>query len=166
MEKAAGLLRPQQQQQQRPRDSWEKDADADSPCFVECVSAVYTVKDMQAALAEAGPNALVVVDFYKTACGACKYIQPGFVKLCKAAAKGRDGVEDAPPIVFLKHNVYDDEEEEVTDLAKKYNVRSVPRFVFLKDGQEVDNFATREKEKVAEAILKHAPAGVELGDWQ
>jgi hypothetical protein len=46
-----------------------------------------------------------------------------FVKLCKAAAKGRDGVEDAPPIVFLKHNVYDDEEEEVTDLAKKYNVR-------------------------------------------
>lgn len=46
-----------------------------------------------------------------------------FVKLCKAAAKGRDGVEDASPIVFLKHNVYDDEEEEVTDLAKKYNVR-------------------------------------------
>jgi thiol-disulfide isomerase/thioredoxin len=32
---------------------------------------------MQAALAEAGPDALVVVDFYKTACGACKYIQPG-----------------------------------------------------------------------------------------
>lgn len=51
-------------------------------------------------------------------CAPCR-----FVKLCKAAAKGRDGVEDASPIVFLKHNVYDDEEEEVTDLAKKYNVR-------------------------------------------
>lgn len=25
--------------------------------------------------------------------------------------------------MFLKHNVYDDEEEEVTDLAKKFNVR-------------------------------------------
>jgi hypothetical protein len=45
-----------------------------------------------------------------------------FVKLCKAAAKSRDG-DDAPPIVFLKHNVYDDEDEEVTPLAKKYNVR-------------------------------------------
>jgi len=45
-----------------------------------------------------------------------------FVKLCRAAAKSRDG-DDAPPIVFLKHNVYDDDEEEVTDLAKKYNVR-------------------------------------------
>jgi hypothetical protein len=46
-----------------------------------------------------------------------------FVKLCKAAAKSRDGAVDTTPIVFLKHNVYDDEEEEVTDLAKKYNVR-------------------------------------------
>lgn len=45
-------------------------------------------------------------------------------------------------------------------------VQSVPRFIFFKDGQEVDNFATREKEKVAAAILKHAPAGVELGDWE
>lgn len=44
---------------------------------MECVSAVYTIDDMQSALAEAGPDALVVVDFYKTACGACKYIQPG-----------------------------------------------------------------------------------------
>jgi hypothetical protein len=54
------------------------------------------------------------------------------VKLCKAAAKSRDGSEDTPPIVFLKHNVYDDEEEEVTDLAKKYNVRvSGPAFLLV-----------------------------------
>lgn len=57
-------------------------------------------------------------------CAVLSYVFPcRFVKLCKAAAKSRDGSEDAPPIVFLKHNVYDDEEEEVTDLAKKYNVR-------------------------------------------
>jgi thiol-disulfide isomerase/thioredoxin len=69
------LLRPQQQQQ-RQKDSWEA-ADSDTPCFVECVSQVNTIKEMQSALTEAGPDALVVVDFYKTACGACKYIQPG-----------------------------------------------------------------------------------------
>jgi hypothetical protein len=45
-------------------------------------------------------------------------------------------------------------------------LQSVPRFIFFKAGQEIDNFATREKEKVAQAILKHAPAGVELGDWE
>lgn len=156
-----GLL----QSQQRPKgDSWER-PDPDQPCFVECVTQVFTQDELQAALDDAGPDALVVVDFYKTACGACKYIQPGFVKLCRAAAKSRDG-DDAPPIVFLKHNVYDDDEEEVTDLAKKYNVRSVPRFLFFKAGKEVDNFATREKDKVAAAILQHAPAGVELGDWE
>jgi hypothetical protein len=48
------------------------------------------------------------------------------VRLCKAAARSREGQgADAapPPIVFLKHNVYDEQEEEVTDLAKQYNVR-------------------------------------------
>ena len=45
-------------------------------------------------------------------------------------------------------------------------LQSVPRFIFFKDGKEVDNFATRDKDKVAAAILQHAPAGVELGDWQ
>jgi thiol:disulfide interchange protein len=66
------LLRRRQQQQQQ--ESWE---DADTPCFVECVSPVITEQELQSALDEAGPDALVVVDFYKTACGACKYIQPG-----------------------------------------------------------------------------------------
>jgi hypothetical protein len=42
----------------------------------------------------------------------------------------------------------------------------VPRFVFLKAGQEVDNFATREQDRVAAAILEHAPPGVRLGDWR
>lgn len=65
------------QSQQRPKgDSWER-PDPDQPCFVECVTQVFTQDELQAALDEAGPDALVVVDFYKTACGACKYIQPG-----------------------------------------------------------------------------------------
>ena len=44
----------------------------------------------------------VVVDFYKTACGSCRYIQPGFVKLCRASEAGRAAV------VFLKHNIFDE----------------------------------------------------------
>ena len=50
----------------------------------------------------ASPRTLVVVDFFRTACGACKYIQPGFTKLCK-----RSGDHHAP-VVFLKHNVIDE----------------------------------------------------------
>lgn len=59
----------QQQQQKQQED--------DGPCFVECVTQVYNIQELQTQLDEAGPDALVVVDFYKTACGACKYIQPG-----------------------------------------------------------------------------------------
>lgn len=44
-------------------------------------------------------NALVVVDFFKTACGSCRYIEKGFTKLCKGA--GNTDVS----VLFLKHNV-------------------------------------------------------------
>ena len=42
-----------------------------------------------------------VIDFYKTSCGACRYIQPGFVKLCRASTKD-------PSVMFFKHNVMDE----------------------------------------------------------
>eukprot|EP00775_Hariotina_reticulata_P011568 gene11568-11712_t len=139
--------------------------DGDVPCPVECVLDVYNDNQLQAIFEEAGPTALVVVDFYKTACGACKYIMPGFIKLCQASANGHRS--DKPPVVFAKHNVFDEDEGSVTALAKKYNIRSVPRFVFFKNGVELESFATRDKEKVAAAILKHAePGSVEFGDWQ
>jgi thiol-disulfide isomerase/thioredoxin len=63
-------------------------------------------------------DSLVVVDFYKTSCGACKYILPGFVKLCKAAY----GDDAAASVVFLKHNVFDDDEAEKTDLARRLQI--------------------------------------------
>ena len=64
-------------------------------------------------------SALVMVDFYKTSCGACKYLLPGFMKLCKAAYD-RDV---HPAVVFLKHNVFDDYEEEKTDLARRLQIQ-------------------------------------------
>ena len=76
---------------------------------------------------------------------------PGFVKLCKAGP--------ASPIVFVKHNVFDDDAEEVTDIGSKYSVRAVPCFKLFKGGVEVESFATREKARVADAINRHAGAG-------
>ena len=60
----------------------------------------------------------MVVDFYKTSCGACKYLLPGFTKICKTAYDK----DVHPDIVFLKHNVFDDEEEEKTDLARRLKI--------------------------------------------
>ncbi len=63
---------------------------------------LHAVKEFQKVVEQAHPKSLVVVDYYRTACGACKYILPGFVKLCK-----RSGSHDAP-VIFLKHNVIDE----------------------------------------------------------
>ena len=86
---------------------------------------------------------LVVVDFYSTSCGACKYIAPQFVKLCKAGKSGG--------VVFAKHNVRD-EYDELTDVAQLYGIKVVPMFAFFRDGARVEQFPTRDKVKVAETI--------------
>ena len=53
-------------------------------------------------LSSADPSSLVVVDFYRTACGSCKYISAGFLKLCKGSHEGH------APVEFLRHNVFDE----------------------------------------------------------
>ncbi|KAF6265411.1 hypothetical protein COO60DRAFT_1633537 [Scenedesmus sp. NREL 46B-D3] len=139
-------------------------------CPVECVTEVFTPEEFQQALQAAGPSTLVVVDFFKTACGACRFIYPGFVKMCRESntqqQQQQQQEESSQPVVFLKHNVYDDDEGEVTQLCRQYNVRGVPKFIFFKGGLQLESFSTRDKVKVAEAILKHAePGTIEFGDW-
>ena len=46
--------------------------------------------------------------------------------------------------------------EELSDLSQKYKIRSVPLFMFWKGGEVVEQFATRERVRVAQAINKHA----------
>lgn len=124
----------------------------DTPCPVDCVLEVYTAQELHDIVDHA--DGLVVVDFYKTACGACKYIAGGFAKICKASDSS-----DHPGVVFVKHNVYDDEEEELTGLAKEFNIKNVPMFRFFKGGREVESFATRDKARIAEAINRHSAPG-------
>lgn len=170
------------------------------------------------------PRARSVVDFYKTSCGACRYIQPGFLKLCRASA------ED-PTVKFLKHNCMDEcaaaafptraapplaaqsasarcaarpvvlagdlsyglmrahvaawsvgvqglackgrcacvpnpnpnlsdwptrRFEEKSEVADELKIRAVPMFCFFRGGKLVDQFATRERKRIAAAINHHA----------
>lgn len=131
------------------------DADEDEPCPLECVRQVYKVDEFKTLVEEAHPKSLVVLDYYRTACGACKYILPGFVKLCK-----RSGAHDAP-VIFLKHNVID-EYDERTELADYADIRAVPSFQFYMNGKLVEQFATRDKAKISLAIDKYVPGAVAL----
>ncbi|KAI3465355.1 hypothetical protein Pfo_022018 [Paulownia fortunei] len=123
--------------------------DDDELCPVDCVREFKTDEEFSMILEKAKElNALVVVDFYRTSCGSCKYIEQGFAKLCKGS-----GDQEAP-VVFLKHNVIDEYDEQ-SEVAERLRIRTVPLFHFYKNGVLLEAFPTRDKERILEAILKY-----------
>ncbi|CAN6478640.1 unnamed protein product [Victoria cruziana] len=121
----------------------------DSLCPVECVREFKTEAEFARILEKAkATNSLVVVDFYRTSCGSCKYIEQGFSKLCKGSGDREDSV------VFLKHNVLDEYDEQ-SEVAEQLKIRAVPLFHFYKGGTLVEAFPTRDKERILAAIYKY-----------
>ncbi|CAN4122683.1 unnamed protein product [Withania somnifera] len=105
---------------------------------VECVRGFKTDEEFSIILEKAKKvGFLVVVDFHRTACGSCKYVEQGFAKLCRGAA------DEQARVIFLKHN-------------------TVPLFHFYKNGVLLEAFPTRDKERILAAILKYsAPAAAD-----
>lgn len=80
----------------------EEEEEDEDVCPVDCVREFKTEEELARIMERAkAAGSLVVVDFYRTSCGSCKYIEQGFAKLCKGA--GDRHAE--PEVVFLKHNV-------------------------------------------------------------
>lgn len=131
--------------------------DDDDLCPVECVREFYTDEEFFKILETAKEsNSLVVVDFYRTSCGSCKYIEQGFSKLCKRAGEGE------AEVLFLKHNVLDEYDEQ-SEVADRLRIKTVPLFHFYKDGVLLEAFPTRDKERITAAIRKYtSPATSEL----
>lgn len=67
----------------------------------------------------------VIVDFWAPWCGPCRMIAPVTEKLADKY-KGR--------VKFCKINV-----DENHDMAKKYQVMSIPLLLFFKDGKQMDS---------------------------
>ncbi|ERN00622.1 hypothetical protein AMTR_s00091p00126620 [Amborella trichopoda] len=119
----------------------------DELCPVECVREFMTDMEFSKIL-EKAKDSLVVVDFYRTSCGSCKYIEQGFSKLCKGSGNKET------PVIFLKHNVIDEYDEQ-TEVAERLKIRAVPLFHFYKNGKLLEAFPTRDKERIVAAILKY-----------
>lgn len=78
-------------------------------------------------LAEAGTN-LVVVDFTASWCMPCKMISPVYESMARKP--------EYKDVHFLKVDV-----DEAQDVAKEYQIRSMPTFLFIRNGQVVENFS-------------------------
>ncbi|CAA0823395.1 Thioredoxin H2 [Striga hermonthica] len=88
-------------------------------------------------------NKLVVVDFSATWCGPCKMMEPFFNGL---SAKYTD-------VDFVKIDV-----DELSDVAREYEVQAMPTFVLLKQGKVVERVIGAKKDELENKILKHREA--------
>jgi thioredoxin 1 len=64
-----------------------------------------------------------VIDFWATWCGPCKLMNPILDEVEK----------ENPDLTITKIDIDSDK-----DMVKKYNIQSVPTYIILKDGKEVD----------------------------
>lgn len=90
---------------------------------------------------EIGADKLILVDFFATWCGPCKFIAP---KLEEFNNKYHD------KLVVIKVDV-----DECEELAIKYNISSMPTFLFIKNKEVVDQFSGANAEKLESFIKKH-----------
>ena len=85
-----------------------------------------------------------IVDFYADWCGPCIAMKPVIEEL---------GEELSGRVEIKKVNVDENQEE-----ASKYGVMSIPTYLILKDGKEVERFVgVTSKEVIKHKISQHSP---------
>ncbi|KAJ0259190.1 Thioredoxin domain-containing protein [Hirschfeldia incana] len=86
-------------------------------------------------------NQLLVIDFYASWCGPCKFIEPAVIAMA---------VNKFTDVSFVKVDV-----DELPDVAKEFNVDAMPTFVLVKNGKEVDRIVGAKKDELEEKVTKH-----------
>lgn len=125
------------------RDDSDHDSSGDSSSASSNPSNVKHVKDITTfnRLLEETADKLMVIDFSATWCMPCKMIAPLYDELSVSSSYKN--------VMFLKVDV--DENVEVTE---KFQVASMPTFIFLKNGEVVDRFSGASVEKLKEVLDK------------
>lgn len=83
---------------------------------------------------------LVVVDFFATWCGPCKFIAPIL----------EDISNENPTVKFYKVDV-----DKLNEIAVEYTVTMMPTFVLLKLGKEVDRIRGADEKELRAKIAEH-----------
>ena len=86
-------------------------------------------------------DSLIVIDFSASWCGPCQIIAPAYESLAQEYAR----------IIFLKSDV-----DDAREVAEKFQISSMPTFVFIKSGSEVSRFSGASIGKLKETINSYA----------
>jgi len=82
---------------------------------------------------------LIVVDFSASWCMPCKMIAPMFDAMANS--------DEYKDVVFVKIDV-----DENPEISEKYQIMSMPTFLFIRDNEVVDRFSGASVEKLKETI--------------
>ncbi|KAI5679099.1 hypothetical protein M9H77_10049 [Catharanthus roseus] len=85
-------------------------------------------------------NKLMVVDFFASWCGPCRKMEPIFNELA----------ERYTDIEFIRINV-----DELKDVAREFGIESMPTFIMLRSGKEIDKVVGANRNKLEKMIEKH-----------
>ena len=100
---------------------------------------VKTIDDYNNVVKNAGDK-LIVLDFFATWCAPCRMIAPAYEELAASSDFGSK-------TIFLKVDV-----DQSPELAKKFEVMSMPTFVFVKNDKIVDRFSGASVDKLKATI--------------
>lgn len=103
------------------------------------MACVRSMKDFDNRMECAGDK-VIVLDFYATWCGPCQDID----KLVKSLAR-----KYSDKVTVLKINV-----DKFDFLVEKYKVRSMPKFVFIKNNRTLGNINGADEEKLMKMMAK------------
>lgn len=85
-------------------------------------------------------DGLVVIDFFATWCGPCKYIAPILDDIAK----------ENPTVKFIKVDV-----DKFGDIAKEYVITAMPTFIYLKESKEVHRIRGADERQIREKVAEY-----------
>ncbi|KAI3636826.1 hypothetical protein MIR68_005093 [Amoeboaphelidium protococcarum] len=100
---------------------------------------VYEVKSDSEFKEKINSAEIVVVDFYATWCGPCKFISPKVEEFSKKYTKA----------TFIKVDV-----DTLPNISAEYEIQAMPTFQIFKNGKKVDEVIGADANKLEKAIQK------------
>ncbi|XP_021291999.1 TPR repeat-containing thioredoxin TDX [Herrania umbratica] len=140
LRKERELKRTERQRQQPKAEA--QDQEAFSAFKDGQVIGIHSTGELETRLnAATRASRLVILYFTAAWCGPCRFISPLYTSLAAKYAK----------VVFLKVDI-----DEASDVAGCWKISSVPTFVFVRNGKEVDKVVGADKTALERKIAQYA----------
>ncbi|XP_047002175.1 thioredoxin-like [Schistocerca americana] len=103
------------------------------------VTEISNEEELATVLEDAGDK-LVVIDFFADWCFPCKLISPFVLDLARTHTD----------VIFVKVDI-----DESDEIVERYEIRSIPAFVFIKSGRKLDSITGANYDLLTKKVAQH-----------